>query len=254
MNATPGFVDVTGWSAQEVRRLGHMDDEDEAPAPYKRRTFSKRPARATLNIDTLLALAAAVAAQRINGEYIKADHFWKEGEVKKPANREIMEQLIALPAGIAPEDHEQAVRVREYFQALTFQIIKGRTLNDFQKKLLQIADSDRVTGKYELAVIASMPSSYERGVKRDAVAEHLSLARGGLLGAVGDKVTAQCSVMRSIYSQKWNVHFVTALTDNNQPVFFSYKQALTAGTRITISGTVKAHRDDQTQLNRVKII
>jgi hypothetical protein len=254
MNATPGFVDVTGWSAHDVRRLGHMDDEDSAPAPRQRPRFAKRPTRVALDIPSSLAFAAACAAQRINAEYIKVDHLWKEDEVKKTANREIMEQLIAMPIAIRPEDYEQGVRVQEYFQALTFQIIKGRTLSDFQKKLLQIADSDRVTGKYELAVIASMPSSYERGVKSDAVAEKLSLARGGYLGNVGDKVTTGCSVMRSNYSQKWNVYFVTALTDDNQPVFFSYKQALPQGQRVTIAGTVKAQRDGQTQLNRVKII
>jgi hypothetical protein len=42
--------------------------------------------------------------------------------------------------------------------------------------------------------------------------------------------------------------------DNDQAIFFSYKTELEAGALIKISGTVKAHRDNVTQLNRVKIL
>jgi hypothetical protein len=36
-------------------------------------------------------------------------------------------------------------------------------------------------------------------------------------------------------------------------VFFSYKQEVTVGNVLNIAGTVKRHRDNQTQLNRVKV-
>jgi hypothetical protein len=47
---------------------------------------------------------------------------------------------------------------------------------------------------------------------------------------------------------------VTGITDKNQAVFFSYKDGMNAGKRVKVAGTVKAHRDDSTQLNRVKVI
>jgi hypothetical protein len=37
-------------------------------------------------------------------------------------------------------------------------------------------------------------------------------------------------------------------------VFFAYKQSLTVGDNINIDGKVKAHRDNSTQLNYVKMV
>jgi hypothetical protein len=60
-------------------------------------------------------------------------------------------------------------------------------------------------------------------------------------------------VIRSNYSVNYGVYFVNAVTALGQPVFFSYRQNLQTGSEYRISGTVKALRDDATQLNRVKI-
>ena len=76
----------------------------------------------------------------------------------------------------------------------------------------------------------------------------------GHVGAVGAKVTCAIEVVRSVYSQNYNCFFVTGITEQNQPVFFSYRGQLQAGVKITVQGAVKAHRNDSTQLNRVKVI
>jgi hypothetical protein len=57
-----------------------------------------------------------------------------------------------------------------------------------------------------------------------------------------------------VFSQQWNVFFVTGITSSDQVVFFSYREAIPAGTTIVAQGTVKAHRDNSTQLNRVKVV
>jgi hypothetical protein len=61
-------------------------------------------------------------------------------------------------------------------------------------------------------------------------------------------------VVSASYSQNFNIHWINAVNDADQPVFFSYRNPLTAGVRLTITGTVKGHRDGKTQLNRVKIV
>jgi hypothetical protein len=53
---------------------------------------------------------------------------------------------------------------------------------------------------------------------------------------------------------KWNTNYVTGITTDDQVVFFAYKEALDIGKVLNITGTVKAHRDNSTQLNRVKVI
>jgi hypothetical protein len=47
---------------------------------------------------------------------------------------------------------------------------------------------------------------------------------------------------------------VSVLTTDDEPTFFSLKNAVEVGTVMMIQGTVKAHRDNITQLNRVKVI
>jgi predicted acetyltransferase len=69
-----------------------------------------------------------------------------------------------------------------------------------------------------------------------------------------DRVTADIEVLKCVYSQKWGVYFVTAITDNDQSIFFSYKQDLTYGSKLSIKGTVKRQDNNQTQLNRVQVI
>ena len=61
-------------------------------------------------------------------------------------------------------------------------------------------------------------------------------------------------IVSANYSQNYNIYWITAVNDADQPVFFSYRNPLVAGDRFSIAGTVKGHRDGKTQLNRVKIV
>lgn len=151
-----------------------------------------------------------------------------------------------------PEDHEKGAKVRRYFQALTFKILQGKVLNDFDSYALSLSNLEELGSYYELAVVASFPASYDRGVKRDNVENRVKFAAGGFIGSIGDKISIQVEVLRTFYSQQWNTHYVTAITDEDQALFFSFKEGLDPGI-YTIVGTVKSHRDNQTQLNRVKI-
>jgi hypothetical protein len=74
------------------------------------------------------------------------------------------------------------------------------------------------------------------------------------MGAVDAKIESDVEVVSANYSHTYNIFWITAITADNQAVFFSYKSKLDTGTWIHIKGTVKAHRDGKTQLNRVKIV
>jgi hypothetical protein len=50
------------------------------------------------------------------------------------------------------------------------------------------------------------------------------------------------------------VNFITGINSDDQVVFFAYKSELEVGKMYDIYGTVKGHRDNSTQLNRVKVI
>lgn len=211
-----------------------------------------------MNYPAELVFGAACAAQRINADYVKGIK-WPDVAAPdaKPSNRRLMTKLLAVDTSdtgdyISEDDMAQGRDIRKYFQALTFKILQGKVLSDFDSNALAICNRDELSTNYELAVACSFPASYLRGKARDTVENRVKFAAGGFIGQVGDKISIQVEVLRTFYSQQWNTHYVTAITDEDQALFFSFKEGLDPGI-YTIVGTVKSHRDNQTQLNRVKI-
>ena len=203
-----------------------------------------------LNFNADDVWSAACAAQRMNGNYIKAI----APGVEQQTNRQIVENLLTDTFSITDEDREQGKKVRAFYQALTFKILQGKHLNEFDNNAMVISNRDVITNNYDLAVIASLPSCYERGVVRQSADQRINFATGGFIGKVGDKIKLEIEVIKCTYSQMYNVFFVTGISTNDQPVFFSYKEKVPTGDTMNIAGTVKAHRDNITQLNRVKVI
>ena len=211
-----------------------------------------RYVKPVLNLNADDVWAAACAAQRTNGAYINAYQLVENGQ--RP-NREIMTQAIENTSLITDADLEEGKVVRQHFKGLTFKILQGIKINDFENTAMLIANRDVITDSYDLAVIASLPGCYARDKKRNEINNRVRFASGGFIGRVGDKVTRNdVEVLRCLYSQQWNTYFVTCLTADDEAVFFSYKKEVVAGTKLNIQGTVKAHREDSTQLNRVKVI
>lgn len=254
----PGFVDVTGWTSEEVRRLGHADDDyDEQP---RQRTRQAVPASLKYTVSDVWA--AAAAAHRVNDGYVKDETYeWNDQTqtrvLLKRRNRDIMVEFLANPDRILAEDVERGEQVRNFLQKdLTFRGLKGK-LNDFDSavtRCLAVAEFDTVKHRYELAVVACLPNSVLKQQVRQGVDERLKFATGGLFGAVGDKVAAQVEVLQSTYSLQFGIHWITAITDKDQPVSFSSKTPYDPGTVLTIQGKVKAHRNNLTQLNYVKVL
>lgn len=258
----PGFIDVTGWTSEEVRRLGHADDADETYQPRQTWQPRARPEGVKHSVDNVWG--AAVAAQRINGSYVKDTQYRVDPAmssntvVDKRRNRDIMVDILADPAQLTVEDIAQGQECRKFLQNdITFRALKGQ-LREFDgsvSKVLAVEDEfDTVKHKLELAVVACLPQSHARSLERQAVQDRVRQTSGALIGTPGDKVTLAVEIVKSNYSQQWNTWYATGVTQDNSAVFFAYRQELARGAKHTIQGTVKAHRDGSTQLNRVSIL
>lgn len=210
---------------------------------------------APLNLNTDDVWAAACQAQRLNGTYVK------EGQTSElnpnvicKTNRQIVMSLMADITQITDEDREQGKLVRQFYQGYTFKILKGIKLSEFDNTAMLLANRETIDTNYDIAVVTSLPSCYERGIKRQTVDQRVAFATGGYVGRLTEKVSVSIEVLKSFYSQNWNTHYVTGITNEDQVLFFAYKQQLEVGKMYDLYGTVKAHRDNSTQLNRVKVI
>lgn len=206
--------------------------------------------RPILNLQADDVWSAACAAQRINGSYVKFVPDDQQGQT----NRQIVDNFLASTDLITEADREQGKLVRTFYKAFTFKILQGKKLSDFDNTAMLIANRDVIESNYDVAVIASLPSCYLRAKARDDADARVRDADGGYVSGPGNKVSLDIEVVKCIFSRNFNTYFVTGITDKNQAVFFSYKNGMNVGQRVKIAGNVKAHRDDSTQLNRVKVI
>ena len=224
--------------------------------PYAYRKPANKTPKATINHNADDVWGASVQAFEINGnKYVKSfDCSVDPNATGQKTNRMIVDELLADPTQITQENRDKGITVRQYFKGLTFKVLQGKQLNEFNNTAMSIANKDNIDSKYDLAVIVSLPASYEKSVKRDDTDRRINFACGGYLGTVGDKVTVEIEVVKQLWSQNWNTWYVTGITDDDKVLFFAYKKQMNIGDRVTISGTVKGTRDKSTQLNRVKVI
>jgi hypothetical protein len=200
---------------------------------------------------------AAAFAQRQNSGYFKVDQFdvtQPGGMPTKRANKFLMNVALQHMTGITDEDRAMGRDALSFIsQQLTMKSLKGN-LSEFDQTMAKIVGMETFlnTDRYEIAIVASQIRAYEQAVKDQANLDRVDRS-AGYLGDVGAKVQATVEVTKAVYSQNYNVYFVSGITNTNQAVFFSYREALAIGSQIQVKGSVKAHRPDATQLSRVRV-
>lgn len=202
-------------------------------------------------VDADLLWSAAQAAYRINGGYLKTPK--KEGDkIVKPTNREIVTIALYDHNLITDSDREQAKKCRNYMAAHATLAALKDALNEWTEISAKVCAKDKIDSNYDIAIITAMPHSYARSLKREET--DARLARCTPINAkVGDKVALSGEVVRCQYSARYGTWFITVITNENQSIWFGYREGVNMDSQIVFRGTVKRHSDRATQLNRVKI-
>ena len=204
---------------------------------------------------------AAAYADRINGGEYRKEPEYRIGEdgaytrdIVRQANKNIMWSAIMDTNLITTADMETGRAALDYVRkSLVIKGLKGN-MSEFDQALSRVVEMEQfLTGvdRYEIALVTSQIRAWREGTRMEAVLEDVDRTP---VAAVGERVQLDVTVVKAVYSTNYNVYFITAKTDNNQMVFFSYRERLPVGDRREIKGSVKAHRADATQLNRVRIV
>ena len=204
--------------------------------------------------------AASAKAYLMNGKtYIKAN----EKTDKVTPNRDLMKELLENNLkGVDATTKNLGVQVRQHYKALTFKMLTGGWISDFDKSAMALADKDIITDMKDFGMIASLPKAFDRAVikkgQEDRIAEETKTSTA--IGKIKDRIELDVTILRTILSNRYGCYFITAKTSTGNVVYFASSTLHPAvDTEIRIKGTVKGHRTDDdglvtTQLNRVKIV
>ncbi len=215
------------------------------------------------NVTAHLLWGAVAYADRRNGqEYVKHDHpayydEWREEHVAgSTSNKTYAKDALADPMAITPDDYAYGEEIRNYFRGLSFKAIAGK-LNDFEKNVMKFVDTEDFgedrEAYYHFAIACSLPASYRRAQTSDNIEAKARESKH--IGQPGDKIEADVTVLRTVYSEKWGTHFITVETEEGNVAFFANRVKREAGDKFHIKGKIKRHLDSgETQLNYVKII
>ena len=228
------------------------------PFAYRKPMAKKIPVTVTL-VTAEQVWAFAATADRINdGQYLKESQRSSDGQcVIREANKLMIKRW--LTEGYCGEDTEadwdQGRAARAWHRGQLLMTALKRPLSEFEDTLNRAVGQDEFAlevNQLEFAIIASQIRSYRTGAAHE---QRMWGTDTTPVAAVGTKVECQVEVIKSVYSQNYNTNYVRAVTvDTRKVVMFTYREGWDVGSILTIRGTVKAHREDCTQLNRVRVL
>jgi len=199
----------------------------------------------------------AVAADRINGGYIKEDE-WLPNATPPCRGREANKKMVKqwLREGAFSEateaDIEQGREYRRLINTFTMKALMGG-LSDFERQALRIAQMDEFNTNHllEFALVSCLPAAARREQARTELKREVFTSTQ-LAGDTGDKVSGEIRVITCNYSQNYARYRVTAQL-NESFVDFWFPKELKGTVKITAK--IKQQRSDNTtQLNYVKVL
>ena len=227
------------------------------PFAYRKPMAKKIPVNVTL-VTAERVWAAAALADRVNaGAYYKEPQHDKDNYdvVLFEPNRTVMNRALTSTTEFTAEDVELGRLARAWHKSRLLMTAIRRPLTGFEDNLSKSAGMDEFAleiHKLEIATIASQIRSFRAGF---ALEEKMWGTDVSPLADIGTKVLTTAEVISTVYSVTYNTTYIRAVTlETRKVIMFNYREKIEPGTVITINGTVKAHREDCTQLNRVRVV
>ena len=217
------------------------------------------------------ALAMAVAAQRINGAYIKDTRRFSEPNNKTQfSNKEILKFAFYTETNVnhLPKDFvrptptaDDYAEVSEIHKWMKRYVMLGLAdLDDFKRDMINSVSQDTVIYN-NLGRIAFIPEfvkrdKHEAGLTKEIRIEYRDSQH---LGKNKDNVESVIRILDKRYSNEWETFYYVAVTTEGNLVSFGNKHEHMVGKMKRIKGKVKSHTKNrlfsanETRLNYVKL-
>ena len=145
---------------------------------------------------------------------------------------------------------------------MAFKALAG-DLNNFEENLYKTFEKEVVTN-YDLGLIASIPQTYLRTVKRENLEDRITTTcTGDWVGSKGQKVNVKAELVSGVYSRNYSSYIYVAITESNQLITFWSQHDWIAQVGNTVNIYAKVKRTDiskwfkgvkESQLNYVKVM
>jgi len=205
-----------------------------------------------------VAWASAAYAYRTNGGYLKPERSGYKTVAEdddRIANKFLMQETMFHDRGVLTEaDYALGAAARDHHSKKLMMLTFKRELSDFERTLSRAVGMDcfTKTDRYEIAVVASQISSYEREIKEQQVVEGIGEQRG-YVADVGSRVDFECLILSRRYNHEYGTYSIRGITTNGYRVqFYLRDDSIAKGQTVAFKGTVKKHLDNTTFFNRVK--
>jgi len=212
-------------------------------------------------VSTAELIAYSVAADRINGGYVRKDDF---PTPETGHNSLLIVNLVSNPdENLTAEDFEMAGKIIAYYETQLFGVMTGEA-HDYVKTCCGIVNKEltNLNDMKTVAVIASLPNSFRKTIKYLNQQEIINHAKdiSNSIGSIGSKFAGAVKIIKSQYSNKYCCWYNTAITSEGNLINW-ISQALILPSEendgcLYISGKVKNwdEANRTTRLNYVKII
>ena len=219
-------------------------------------------------VPTQEALAVAIAAQRINGSYIKdTRRFSCEENKTQFSNKDIVKFAFDERPGMLPVDFvrptptaEDYVEVAEIHKWMKRYVMLGLgDLDGFKQEMIDSVSQDTVPVN-NLGRVAFIPEFVKRDKHETGLTKEIRIEyrNSQYLGKEKDVVEGVAKILDKRYSAHWESYNYTAVIDGNL-VSFMNKFELNVGDMNRLKGKVKAQTKNkmfsanETRLNYVRL-
>lgn len=230
------------------------------------------------------AITAAVVAQRVNGGYVRESNYIYNDDTRQYdptsiGNKSIMRYVLNLENKrqyadeiaieklnpvVTEQDTELAQEICDYVEGLAMKVLSDELVG-YEANIYKVYENGVET--YDFGLIASVPSSYQRTIKRENLEYNIlkECSSSDYIAEPGTKIESDLEILNHIFSRNYNAHIYTAKTpENNLVTFWSQKgkdEIGNVGDVIKVKAKVKRVCESrfydgvkETQLNYVKLV